>query len=155
TANISHFANNDIFDFPSDFIVRGAGARWDVLIQNREPGEGSRGNLVRYDTPEIAGFMASAHWGEDDIWGMALRYAGEIGQFTVEAGIGYAELTVVDEECTPFIGGTISPAQCEELGPSGSIMHNPSGIFLTGAYGIRWDDAREAAGGSDENVHWL
>ncbi len=152
TANIGHFSTNDIFDFPSDFIVRGSGVRWDVLIQNREPGEGSRGNLVRYDTPEFAGFAASAHWGEDDIWGVALRYAGEIGAFEMEAGIGYAEMTMTDEECTSVAP---SDAQCEELGMSGSIMHTPSGIFVTGGYGVRWDLRRELAGGSDENVHWL
>ena len=152
TANISHFANNDIFDFPSDFIIRGAGARWDVLIQNREPGEGSRGSLIRYDSPEIAGFMASAHWGEDDIWGMALRYAGEIGAFELEGGIGYAEMSLTDEECTSIAP---SDAQCEELGMSGSIMHTPTGLFVTGGYGVRWDLRRELAGGSEENTHWL
>lgn len=157
TANISHFANNDIFDFPSDFVIRplvGNANRWDNLIQNREPGEGSRGNLVRYDTPDFAGFTASAHWGEDDIWGVALRYKGEIGQFKVVGGIGYAEMTLTDEECTST-NAPQSNARCEEYGMSGSVMHNPSGLFVTGAYGVRQDLQRELAGGSEENTHWL
>lgn len=156
TANIGHFANNDIFDFPSDFIIRplanASGNRWDSLIQNREPGEGSRGNLVRYDTPEFAGFAASAHWGEDDLWGVALRYAGEIGAFKLVGGIGYAEMSLTDEECT---SNNPSDAQCEEFGTSASVMHMPSGIFVTGGYGIRWDLQRELAGGTEENKHWL
>lgn len=152
TANIKHFANNDIFDFPSDFIVRGDGTRWDVLIQNREPGEGSRANAIRYDTPEIFGFAASAHWGEDDIWGMALRYAGEIGQFKVIGGIGYAEMTLTDEECTSI---DPSDAYCEEYGMSGSIMHTPTGLFVTGGYGLRKDYRRADLGGSLDNRHWL
>lgn len=153
TANISHFANNDIFDYPSDYIVRGSGERWDNLIQNREPGEGSRGNLVRYDTAEFAGFAASAHWGEDDLWGVALRYAGEIGPFELVAGIGYAEMTLTDEEC---LAGNNPGMSCQEFGTSASVMHKPSGIFVTGGYGIRWDEAREQLdGGSEENKHWL
>lgn len=157
TANIGHFANNDIFDFPSDFVIRplgGAANRWDNLIQNREPGEGSRGNLVRYDTPDFAGFTASAHWGEDDIWGLALRYKGEIGQFKVVGGIGYAEMTLTDEECIST-NAPQSNARCEEYGMSGSVMHSPTGLFVTGAYGVRKDLQRELAGGSEENTHWL
>ncbi len=34
-------------------------------------------NGVRYDTPTYAGFSASAGWGEDDYWDMAVRFAGE------------------------------------------------------------------------------
>jgi predicted porin len=154
TANIGHFSNNDIFDFPSSFEVRNTGSSWIDLIQNREPGEGSRANAIRYDTPEFAGFKASAHWGEDDLWGMALRYAGEIGSFELAAGIGYAEMSLRDEECTR-IGSNDAAAQCEEFGTSGSIMHTPTGIFVTGGYGIRWDEVRELNGGSEENVHWL
>jgi predicted porin len=158
TARIGHFANNDIFDFPSDFLINStAGAslgRWDSNIQNREPGEGSRGNLVRYDTPTLAGFKASAHWGEDDIWGVALKYAGKVGAFKVKAGIGYGEITLRDEECTESAAATVK-TRCQEYGMSASAMHKPTGLFLTGAYGVRMDEQRESFGGSDENTHWL
>ncbi len=39
---------------------------------------GDTANIVRYDSPEIAGFIASAaSWGEDDIWDVGLRYSRE------------------------------------------------------------------------------
>lgn len=145
TANIGHFANPDIIDNNDSFgIVSGLtrSSNWDSISQVFEPGEGSRGAIVRYNTPEIAGFMASAHWGEDDIWGMALTYAGELGAFEVEAGIGYGEMTLRDEECTEVtvVGGIKS--DCQEYGMSLNVMHNPSGIFVTGAYGKRIDHGR-------------
>lgn len=163
TANIGHFSTNDIFDFPSDFIVNGlttvAGnnRRWDVLTQNREPGEGSRGQLIRYDTPDFAGFTGSAHWGEDDIWGLALRYKGELGDFKLAAGIGYAEMSLADEECSAEGAGTprSDNSDCREYGGSASVMHTPSGIFVTGAYGVREDELRALRGGSEDNTHWL
>ena len=153
TANIKHFANPDVLDANDSFDIRipgtnGASAgEWDNLAQVLEPGEGSRGNLVRYNTPTFAGFAMSAHWGEDDIWGVALRYANDIGGFKVAAGIGYGEATERDEECTDDAGqaaNAVIGASCQELGLSGSVMHKPSGVFVTGAYGIRWDDGKDA-----------
>ena len=31
-------------------------------------------NVIRYETPELAGFVLSASWGEDDMWDVALTY---------------------------------------------------------------------------------
>ena len=43
-----------------------------------QPGEGERAlNVVRYESPTIAGFVAGASWGEDDIWDVSLKYTGE------------------------------------------------------------------------------
>ena len=57
----------------------------------RQPGEGRRFNMVRYDTPEIAGFTATANWGEDDAWEVGLRYKGELGDFKLAAAIAYGD----------------------------------------------------------------
>ena len=148
TAKIKHFANPDVLDANDSFHIReaGTGARvgeWDNLAQVFEPGEGSRGNLVRYDSPTFAGFKVSAAWGEDDIWNVALRYKGKFQDFKVAAGIGYGEADENDEECTEAViaGNTVS--DCQELGMSASLMHTPTGLFVTGAYGIRWDEGRE------------
>jgi predicted porin len=145
TARIGHFSNPDIFDANDGFALRTPGggrvSSWEGITQVFEPGEGSRGSLVRYDTPEFAGFMASAHWGEDDIWGMAIKYEGEIGPFEVTGGIGYGVMRERDEECTAADG---FQSDCEEYGMSLSAMHKPSGLFLTGAYGVRLDDGRAA-----------
>ena len=35
-------------------------------------------NVVRYDSPTFGGFSVSASWGEDDMWDVAARYAGEL-----------------------------------------------------------------------------
>lgn len=63
-------------------------------------------NGVRYDTPAIAGFTASASWGEDDFWEVALRYSGEFSGFKVVLGAGYSEFT--DENVVgPLPVGTV------------------------------------------------
>jgi hypothetical protein len=48
-------------------------------------------NSVRYDSPTFAGFSASAAWGEDDVWDVGLRYAGEVVGFKLAAAVSYAE----------------------------------------------------------------
>ena len=50
-------------------------------------------NVIKYDTPVIAGFSASASWGEDDFWDVAGRYAGEWFGFKIAAAIGYSQAT--------------------------------------------------------------
>jgi predicted porin len=156
TARTSHFANQDIFDANDNFTVIGLGDKWDKIAYVFEPGEGSRGNLIRYDSPEFAGFQFKAHYGEDDIWGMAVTYEGEIGQFAVEGGVGYGEMTEHDEECTENGTATVA-SHCTEYGGSLSVMHKPTGLFATGAYGLREDDQKgELSGtGSDEVKHWM
>ncbi len=157
TAKIGHFANPDVLDANDSFAIRqsGTGAnigQWDNLAMVLEPGEGSRGSLVRYDSPKLAGFTAHAHWGEDDIWGIALKYKDKVGNFKIRAGIGYGQISERDEECLSeagiqALGGGVVPhgARCRELGMSASVLHKPTGLFLTGAYGIRWDEGRDAA----------
>ena len=108
---------------------------------NGTPGEGHRLNAVRYDTPTMAGFTASASWGEDDFWDLALRYAGELGGFKLAAAIGYVDWT--DGSATNPRGcaraTTGSDVDCQEIGLSGSIMHLATGLFVTGGYGHRKD----------------
>lgn len=44
---------------------------WGDLIDHMA---GVDGNVVRYDTPRLAGFVLTAEWGEDDAWEVALGY---------------------------------------------------------------------------------
>jgi predicted porin len=155
TARTSHFANQDIFDANDDFDIVGLGTvEWSTLAYVFEPGEGSRGNVIRYDSPKYSGFQFRAHYGEDDIWGVALRYSETIGNFKVKGGIGYGEMTEADEECTED-GASAVKSHCTEYGGSLSIMHEPSGLFATGAYGIREDDQKGDLFGDDEVSHWM
>ena len=92
-----------------------------------------RATLIRYDSPTIAGFIISASGGTadysgspynaDDYWDVALRYAGEFGAIRVAAGIGYQEYD------RKGYGGL---SQANVTG-SASIMHVPTGIYLTGS----------------------
>jgi hypothetical protein len=96
-------------------------------------GEGDRYNLIRYDSPEFAGFVASANWGQDDFWAVALRYTGEFNGFKLAAGISYGEIT---DNTQGFTGNsTIGNDRGTTLGGSASVLHVESGLFATFAYG--------------------
>jgi hypothetical protein len=89
-------------------------------------------NSVRYDTPTFAGFSASASWGEDDFWDMALRYAGEHHGFKFAIAAAYDEST--DSNGT---GGAGAPVDGDlnyfQIGAY--LQHIGTGLFLYGAYG--------------------
>ena len=91
--------------------------------------EFERNNAVRYDTATVGGFQASAAWGEDDRWDVALRYAGELSGFRLAAGIGYGVGTDVG---SGDVTGTIEERRI--LGGSVSVLHVASGLFATGIY---------------------
>ena len=72
-----------------------------------QPGDGDRrSNVVKYETPEFAGFAGQVAWGEDDVWDVAIRYAGEFSGFKVAAGLGYGETTDGNYLGIDCIGGT-------------------------------------------------
>ena len=86
-----------------------------------------RGNIIRYDSPSIAGFVISAAWGEDDVWDVALRYAGEFNGVKIAAGIGYYE-----NNENGFAGSYIAgiPSDFDEIRGSISVLHEPTGLFV-------------------------
>ena len=99
--------------------------------------DGSRTNLVRYDSPTMMGAVISASWasgsfGTDDVWDIAGRWAGEGGGFKLAAGIGYRAGIAV-----PSIGnlGSSGPFDPTIVSGSASIKHDATGLFLTGAAG--------------------
>ena len=53
----------------------------------------TRRQEIRYDSPEFWGFIASANWGEDDVWSAALRYQKEWDNWKVGAGYAYEDFT--------------------------------------------------------------
>ena len=165
-ANTGHFASPQLADYVNGFQLRNPNGTtglqfsgvWNGSRSGANPGEGDRFNVVKYDTPTIAGFIASVAWGEDDIWTVGLRYAGEFSGFKMAAGIGYMETTdgfAVSTStnlpqngargCARIIGatGTGSDVSCNELGLSGSLMHTATGLYGFGAYGRKVDDNRK------------
>lgn len=95
--------------------------------------DGTRGNVVRYDSPTFGGLTASGSWGNADltgnsqVWDIALTYKHDWGQFLVQAGAGYRQGLVI-----PTFGAT---QDIKVLSGSGSVMYMPMGLFATGAYG--------------------
>jgi predicted porin len=110
----------------------------------------SRGNVISYTSPTFGGFSAQAAWGEDDVWDVALRYAGELSGFRVAAGIGYIHngsgLGDINEE---FVGSSARPTQVKG---SASILHVATGLYLTGAY-LNQDN--DTAGRPDTTLWYL
>ena len=116
--------------------------------------------MIRYISPVMAGFTFSASWGEDDAWGVALRYANEFNGIRIAAGVGYRESA---DACAGFAGddddGAAGASQCagsndqQQFGTSASVMHVPTGLYLTGHYGKNEasDFGDGSVGGEDES----
>ncbi len=119
-------------------------------FNNGTPGQSGLRNVVRYDTPAIAGFTGTASWGEDDQWEMALDYKNEIGDFKVSGRIGYGESTdptINRGQCAASVG----TGDCQYWGGSAVVMHTPTGLFVYGAYGDNKIDLEPADAGQDDN----
>ncbi|MDX2307381.1 MAG: porin [Hyphomicrobium sp.] len=149
TADFSKFS--DVEDSGLGLNLRGSngalgGESWRRLIGigGDQPGEGERRfNVVKYTTPEFAGFAISASWGEDDFWDVALRYKGELGDFKIVAGLGYGEILDSGQTktvCSAVEEGLSSDTDCNQVGGSLSVLHAPSGIFLNFGAGYKKDE---------------
>ncbi|CAA2136812.1 porin [Hyphomicrobium sp. ghe19] len=147
-ANTNHFAytnswGNTFGDGGSGFYVRRkdgvlSNVRYGQFVapgaQQAAPGEGHRFNVVKYETPTIAGFTGSAAWGEDDIWNVALRYTGEFSGFKLAGGIAYTESNDFGSaDHTSAVSRGVGDTS--EIGLSGSILHVETGLYASGAYG--------------------
>jgi hypothetical protein len=145
---------SDVEDSGLGMILRSAvngelttsGLTWRRLIGDSgdQPGEGERGfELVKYESPVWAGFMASASWGADDFWDVALRYEGQAGGFELAAGIGYLELTDGSQTKTVCAAAEVpgvNDTGCHQYGGSVSLLHEPTGLFLNFGTGLKVDD---------------
>ena len=91
------------------------------------PYDGNRENVVRYVSPALSGFTASAAWtaNKNDAWDVSLKYPGEFAGIRAAGGIGYRV------EDSPAILGD----KTKTMGGSASVMHIASGLFVSGAYG--------------------
>lgn len=90
---------------------------------------GDTANVVRYDTPEFGGFVASASWGQDDIWDVGLKWEGEGGGFTGAATIAYTQVSDAPSEFADLDQST--------LVGSVAILHQASGLNVLIAAGHR------------------
>jgi hypothetical protein len=151
-AGISEVAGAVMPQINGGFLLRGPagqyyGIPWAALgdpntIQGRF-------QLVRYDSPTIAGFILSASIMEDGSnWGTMLRYANEWNGFRLAAGIGYehySQLTAsngcANDISAPPVAPCAGPADLAHPRPDVSAwgaglagLHIPSGLFFQGHY---------------------
>jgi len=113
-----------------------------IGVHGDQPGEGERRfSGVTYQTPEFAGFIASATWAQDDYWDVALRYKGEFAGLKVAAGIGYGQIDTgtaqTQTACAAIANDT---SDCNQFGGSASVVHEATGLFVNFAAGIKKDD---------------
>ncbi len=95
---------------------------------------GDTANLVRYDSPAMAGFVASVSWGEDDIWDVGLKYEGEGGGFQLAASLAYTEVRDTDGEFADIDQST--------LVGSAAVLHQASGLNALVSFGVREFDGQ-------------
>ena len=116
--------------------------------------DGHRYQGIFYRSPTVAGFMLTAGYftntyqeadnppsskwfynpdDANDAWDIALRYAGEFNGVRVAAAVGYRK---------EFDNGATSTAFGERdiWMASGSVMHTPTGLFVSGGYADRDSD---------------
>ncbi len=84
-------------------------------------------NVVRYDSPTFGGFSLSASWGEDDMWDIAARYAGEHAGFKLAIAGAYTEVDQVNYNTVNV------DADYFQLGVY--VQHVPSGLFALYNFG--------------------
>jgi hypothetical protein len=136
------------------FTDPGSGQTWSNLLGGNAVNGASlsRAQAISYTSPTVGGFTVSGAWGENDVWDVALRFAGEFAGFRVAAGIGYivnqGGLGDVSEESGLTAGG----AEPTQVKGSASVLHVASGLFLTGAY-LRQDN--DTAGRDDTTLWYL
>ena len=157
TINLARVNAPRFDDFNDRFQIVGApgGITWDDTTTpwSYNPPSRTRANGVRYDSPTFAGFKVSGTWGEDDYWSVAIRYAGELGAFRIAAGAAYNwhNDPSLEDGCTEVAGA----ADCEAWGVGGSIMHTPTGLFVSAGYGEVQDNNRLPAAISDKDSFWV
>lgn len=115
---------------------------------------------VKYASPwflgrtKSSGFNFQADWGMDDAWSVALRYAEDFGAIRLAAGIGYSQWTSIDRGMcstgavtagSPANGTRESNVDCNSIQASGSALHVPSGLYLSGGWAQMQDKNSQRA----------
>ena len=121
--------------------------KWEDLIDSLDEPDG---NVMTYSTPELLGFSATAIWGEDDVWNLAVAYHQAIGpEFQVVAAIAINENHQGEVEDLPDHRTTSG---------SMSVLHKPSGLSLTLAGGgrnyIQSVDLTDGSNGLPQSPHF-
>jgi len=124
----------------------GAACRTGLDMDALSPGDDtSNGDIIRYDSPSLHGFVLSTAFGEDDVVDVTLRYKVAWESFRFVAGIGYLWFTDETESLTSrsdtFVIACPAPGlgqltcvderqDFEVLAGSTSLMHVSSGLYV-------------------------
>jgi hypothetical protein len=151
-------------------LANNTNLNWGAAIRGHESFDTTRRNHVLYETPTLAGFSVQAAVAEDNYWDVALRYAGEFGGFRIAGGIGYQEDTEFNGPSQDAATGgactntnvfsmsattgaqtqTTNFGRCDaktsDIKGSLSLLHVPTGLFVTGAGGKRELSGRATPG---------
>jgi hypothetical protein len=141
-AGIAVAASPSVSTLQSGFLIREGNGAYSAITMGSlfDPAANQgRSELVRYDSPTIAGFIASASIGEaGDYWGVLLRYAGEFSGVRIAGGIGYENITDRQTQVSPLGGPvdieTLARPEVTAWGGSLAVLHVPSGLFAQGHY---------------------
>ncbi|MGD9538592.1 MAG: porin [Alphaproteobacteria bacterium] len=98
----------------------------------------SRRDRIRYDTPDLAGFVGSISYSDFDIYDYALRYGGDFEGWKAVAAIGYTDM---ENQPTPSNNLNMSAA-----------IRAPFGTSLQGAYATQEVDV---TGRNDADLWWI
>ncbi len=91
-------------------------------------------NVVRYNSPTFGGFSVSASWGEDDMWDVAGRYAGEHHGFKLAVAAAYNETTDQNyNNVATVVFGAVPDMQYFQLGVY--LQDTRTGLFGLYNYG--------------------
>lgn len=159
-ANSPNFGNFKGFALRRDgqFIAGPAGNfAWDDIANCWQIGDAGAGismdctaapaNMVRYDSPVWNGFSVGGSWGEDDLWDVGAKYAGQIGDFKLNVAGAYSE-NKDESHIVPnsLFGGLIPITEREvsyfQIGAY--LEHAPTGLFVYGTYGHEEIDSPNA-----------
>jgi hypothetical protein len=176
-AGLGSAATPDVALYMGGFILRGnnsllsgtgttIGSTWATAIRGHEAWDTGRRNHVLYETPTLAGFTLQAAVAEDNFWDVALRYAGEFGGFRIAGGIGYLEDSKFNQTNQLFAqNGFLCTSNCDVVSKewmgSASVLHIPTGLFVTGAGGSRelsgsqFGSVGSSYAGPDATFWWL
>jgi predicted porin len=101
-----------------------------------EPFNGRKANAVKYTSPVISGFSASAAWSSDDeSWDVALRYATEVGGFQILGAAGYYDDKTNDiVESLLALDPTLAAIGSKTITVNAGIKHVLSGLFVQGTW---------------------
>jgi hypothetical protein len=160
TPDVSLFNGGFLLRSNAGLLASATTINWAQAIRGHESWDTSRRNHVLYETPTLHGFSLQAAVAEDNYWDIALRYAGEFNGVRIAFGIGYLEDTEFNAPAQFGAGtvGVLCTTNCDvkvsDWKGSASVLHTPTGLFLTGAWGNREIEGGGYAG-PDLRFWWL